>query len=161
MKNLEDYYKNRPQKMMGSCCIFFNEKNEVLLVKPTYKDYWALPGGGVELNESPMSACIREVKEEVGLNIKNIDFICVDYNPNNGKYNSDSLEFLFFGGILDKNQIKKIKLAKGEIENFKFAPQEEAFLIIGGRLKNRLPVALKLIKNNTPSYLENANLLQA
>ncbi|WLD94779.1 NUDIX hydrolase [Alkalihalobacillus sp. AL-G] len=31
---------------------------------------WNFPGGGVEKNESPEEACIREVKEETGYNIE-------------------------------------------------------------------------------------------
>lgn len=33
-------------------------------------DMWLVPGGHIELDETPDAACIREVKEEVGLDIK-------------------------------------------------------------------------------------------
>lgn len=33
------------------------------------KEYWVLPGGGIESEESPEQACHREVKEETGLDI--------------------------------------------------------------------------------------------
>jgi len=33
-------------------------------------DMWLVPGGHIELDETPEEACIREVKEEVGLDIK-------------------------------------------------------------------------------------------
>lgn len=44
--------------------------NEVLLIKrrdEPFKDYWALPGGYVEPNESLEAAAARELKEETNL----------------------------------------------------------------------------------------------
>lgn len=49
--------------------------NKVVLLKRIRKEngkylhYYAIPGGGVELNESLEEACIREVKEEVSLDV--------------------------------------------------------------------------------------------
>ncbi|MFE7359162.1 NUDIX domain-containing protein [Streptomyces sp. NPDC057543] len=44
-----------------------NKASRVLLVKPTYREQWLLPGGGAEPGESPEHACRREVHEELGL----------------------------------------------------------------------------------------------
>jgi len=40
-----------------------------LLCHRTDRDFWNLPGGGVEHGETPWQAVIREVKEEVGLHV--------------------------------------------------------------------------------------------
>ena len=47
----KNYYSTLPTKRMGAAVIFFNQKKEILIVKPTYKDHWSLPGGTVNKNE--------------------------------------------------------------------------------------------------------------
>jgi 8-oxo-dGTP pyrophosphatase MutT (NUDIX family) len=48
-------------------CLIQNEKGEVLVVKETGRDWWDLPGGGMDHHESIKSAIAREMKEEVNL----------------------------------------------------------------------------------------------
>lgn len=51
--------------------IVFNKKNHrVILVKRRDIPIWVLPGGGIDANESPEEAVIREVFEETGLVVK-------------------------------------------------------------------------------------------
>ncbi len=49
-----------------------NEKNELLLVKhqKNNKEYWLLPGGGVEFGETLEQALEREFMEELGIKVK-------------------------------------------------------------------------------------------
>lgn len=43
-----------------------NDKGEVLVVKERGRDWWDLPGGGMEHGENVKEALARELKEEVG-----------------------------------------------------------------------------------------------
>ncbi len=59
--------------------------NKIVLVKrknPPYKDYFALPGGFVEVGERVEEAAIREAKEETGLDVKIIKLAGVYSDPN-------------------------------------------------------------------------------
>lgn len=57
-------------KTVGVKCLIQNEDHEYLLIKTTYSgDYWTIPGGGSHRNESLENAAIREVKEEVGIDV--------------------------------------------------------------------------------------------
>jgi ADP-ribose pyrophosphatase YjhB (NUDIX family) len=52
------------------CIMTVNERHEVLLVKRAIdpqKGFWCLPGGFMELQETPEGAGLRELQEETGL----------------------------------------------------------------------------------------------
>ncbi|MCX6816618.1 MAG: NUDIX domain-containing protein [Candidatus Beckwithbacteria bacterium] len=54
--------------LVGVTGIIFNDKNEVLLFKHTYRSHaWSLPGGYLKSGEHPCEALEREIKEESGL----------------------------------------------------------------------------------------------
>jgi ADP-ribose pyrophosphatase YjhB (NUDIX family) len=54
--------------LVGVTGIVFNEKNEILLFKHSYRSHaWSLPGGYLKANEHPSEGLEREIKEESGL----------------------------------------------------------------------------------------------
>lgn len=56
------------QFLVGVTGIIFNEKQEILLFKHTYRSHaWSLPGGYLKSGEHPREALEREIKEESGL----------------------------------------------------------------------------------------------
>jgi 8-oxo-dGTP diphosphatase len=63
---------NRPRAFAA---IFKN--NQILMTKHDYPDktFWTLPGGGLETGETFEEAVIREVREEVNLNVKVVGFL--------------------------------------------------------------------------------------
>lgn len=44
-----------------------NDAGDLLLIRRTDNDNWALPGGGIELGESLTQAAVRETREESGI----------------------------------------------------------------------------------------------
>lgn len=152
----QDYYNSLAKKPMGADVLFLNEKNEILVVKPNYKDEWLLPGGTTESGESPRESAIREAEEEIGLDIKIKQMLCMDYNVTP---EGDNLKFIFFGGILSEDQIANIKLQESELTEYKFVNFEEALSLFGPRKIKRIPHALNALKNNTVIYLEHGKLI--
>jgi ADP-ribose pyrophosphatase YjhB (NUDIX family) len=55
---------------IGSHAIILDDCSRVLLCHRCDYDLWNLPGGGLGLNEAPWECVIREVKEEVGLDVE-------------------------------------------------------------------------------------------
>jgi len=80
----QKYLETLPMKRMGSGCLFFNSREQVLIVKSTYKLVWEIPGGVVEHNESPKQCCQREIKEEIGLALSIDRLLVVDYGSQMG-----------------------------------------------------------------------------
>ncbi len=61
------FQRTLARKRMSAGALFLDAAGRVLLVEPVYKRNWEIPGGVVELNESPRAACVREAGEELGL----------------------------------------------------------------------------------------------
>ena len=57
-------------KQAVSGMIFCSERKKILLIKRRDIPVWVLPGGGVEEQETPEQAVIREVYEETGLSVQ-------------------------------------------------------------------------------------------
>jgi len=61
----------RPRFRAGVAAVVFDEQGRVLLFKHTYRKFeWGLPAGGLEYNEQPENAIVREFFEETGMQIE-------------------------------------------------------------------------------------------
>lgn len=69
-------------KKSAIAIIFNPSKTELLLIKRRDVPVWVLPGGGIEDNEAPAAAAVREALEETGLTVK-IERQVADYQPIN------------------------------------------------------------------------------
>ena len=108
-------------KRKGSSIIFVNDKEQILLFlrdnKPDlpYPNMWDVPGGHVEANEHPEECIIREMKEEMDLDIDEFDlFSKIEFE--------DRIEYTFWASAdLD---IDKIELTEGQ--QLKWFTRDEA-----------------------------------
>jgi len=59
----------------GVKVMLFNDADELLLIRNAYGDsgQYLLPGGGVSRDESPAAAAIREVREEIGIELDRVE----------------------------------------------------------------------------------------
>jgi ADP-ribose pyrophosphatase YjhB (NUDIX family) len=63
--------------------VVFNEEKEVLLARRTDNGLWCIPGGHVDLGETLVQACLRELKEETGLTGEVIRLVGIYSDPKN------------------------------------------------------------------------------
>jgi len=149
----EEYYGKLPKKHIGAIALIFNEKRQLLLVKPTYKDGWSIPGGGVEQDETPKTTVLREIKEEIGLDLNDVVLICVAYTPKSG-IKPETLQFIFYGNELNEIDIHKIKLDEREHSEYRLVDVREADALLDERQKRILPHCIEAIKNQKTVYIE-------
>jgi mutator protein MutT len=58
------------------CALIYNNENKILAVSRRNKpNDWNLPGGKVDEGETLSQACVREVYEETGIKIKNLQLV--------------------------------------------------------------------------------------
>lgn len=148
------YAQSLPKKRLGAGCLCFNERGQILLVKPVYKSVWEIPGGVVELDESPQACCEREMREELGLERDAGALLGVDYlHATQDK--TEALMFIFDGGVLSEGEIAAIRLPPEELSDFGFFGIDSLPAKMSPALQRRVLAAWRQSPENRGLYLEN------
>jgi 8-oxo-dGTP diphosphatase len=115
----------------------------LLIVNPTYKAHWSIPGGIMEADgETPWEACRREVREEVGLDVGRGRLVVADFlRPKPGK--PGGLRFLFDCGVLPGDLLSTIVLQDEELSEYRLLDPTEALALLSGPLRRRVGAALE------------------
>lgn len=141
----------------ASGVLFFDSEGRVLLVHPTYKDVWEVPGGSLELDESPIQAAEREIKEELGFAPRVGRLLCVDWVPPAPPWDG-GLMFLFDGGVLGAEQIAGIRLRPEELDRFEFVAPDALDTILVPRLARRVAESVRAREEGGSVYLEDGRV---
>ena len=101
--------------MIGVKIILINPKKEILLLHRdnnpniAVPNKWSFVGGALEEGETPEEAIIRETKEEIDYDVKDISLF--------KEYDDPGIKIYVFVGIIDK-EISKLTLTEGDDMNF-------------------------------------------
>ncbi|MFC5465915.1 NUDIX hydrolase [Lederbergia graminis] len=75
VEELRKIVGKRPLILVGAKVLVFNEHGHILLQNRTDTNKWGLPGGLMELGESLEETAVREVQEETGLEIAELQLV--------------------------------------------------------------------------------------
>ena len=117
-----------------------NEEGKILIAQRNLKNsqggLWEFPGGKIEPNETKEEAIIREIKEEMDIDIEAKKFIGQKvFNYPDKDINLIAIECKQIKGDIKLNEHEDIKwVNKNELRNFNFAPADK--FIINAILEN-------------------------
>lgn len=136
--------------------LVFDGRGRLLILKPTYKSGWTVPGGEMEdTGESPWQACRREIREECGIEVTRGRLACVDHRPAKPGRRG-GVRFLFDCGPLPDEVLAGVRVQPTEIREYRLVPIEEALPLLRGPVRRRVAAVLAA---DGFVYLENGRPL--
>ena len=142
-----------PRIPASAGALVWDRTGRLLILKPTYKSGWTIPGGVVEDDgESPWDACRRETREECGLHVRRGRLVCVDFlRPRPGR--PGGMRFLFDCGAFKDRRLAGIVLQEDEISAYRLARVDRALDLLSGPVRRRVAAAVS--KPGRTHYLED------
>jgi ADP-ribose pyrophosphatase YjhB (NUDIX family) len=142
------------RKRVATKVVIRDDAGAVLLVNPTYKAHWDLPGGMAEANEPPRLAAARELREELDLVVLLGRLLLVEWVGPSGPWD-DQLVFVFDGGVLNADAAGRLKLNDPELSAYQFARPEETAQLLRADVSQRLDRARRALADGTTGYDES------
>lgn len=112
-----------PTKRIISQGLLRDEQGRVLLCELTYKKEWDLPGGVIEAGEAPALGLVRELEEELGIEVEVRGLITVNWLPAWREWD-DACIFLFDLGTVDGSITEGMTLQATEIKSVQWCDVE-------------------------------------
>jgi 8-oxo-dGTP diphosphatase len=130
-----------PAIPVSAGALVFDRAGRLLILKPTYKSGWTIPGGVMEADgETPWQACQREVREECGIEVRRARLACMDFRrPKPGR--PGGIRFLFDCGRVDDKDLAGIVVQPEEVSEYRLAALPDALGLLRGPIRRRVRAA--------------------
>lgn len=143
-----------PRKRAISQMLVRSPDSRVLLCQLTYKQDWDLPGGVVEVGESPQVAVAREVEEELGLTLPAGRLLLTDWLPPWSGWD-DALCLVFDGGVREESMLDSVVRQTREIRSVAFCTPAEVEERCADFTARRVAAAVAALDTDGGSYTES------
>lgn len=142
---VEQYVASLNRKRTVAGVLFRDAQDRVLLLQPSYKPNWEIPGGAGEADESPWETAAREVAEELGITDRPLGaLLVVDYvRPQDGR--DEGVVFVFDGGLLEETDLVGFAFNDGEILSAHLCTEEQVRASVKPLLADRIASALHAV----------------
>jgi 8-oxo-dGTP pyrophosphatase MutT (NUDIX family) len=152
----EEYYRSLPRHIAGAGAIFHDQEQRVLLVKPSYRETWQLPGGAMDAGEFPWETARREVREEIGLELAPGRLLAVDWVPPQPDGRPALANFVFDGGPLTLSEAEqRINLQPGELTAWRLAAPQEWDTLLAPHMTRRIGACAAALASGSTAYLHH------
>jgi 8-oxo-dGTP diphosphatase len=130
-----------PAIPVSAGALVFDRAARLLILKPTYKSGWTIPGGVMEADgETPWEACQREVREECGIEVRRARLACMDFRrPKPGR--AGGVRFLFDCGRVGDKDLAGIVVQPEEVSEYRLAALPDALGLLRGPIRRRVRAA--------------------
>ncbi len=143
-----------PRKRAIAQMLVRDTEGRVLLCNLTYKQDWDLPGGVVEMNESPRLAVGRELEEELALTIAPSRLLLTDWLPPWSGWD-DAVCLVFDGGVHDPAIAERIVPQAREIRGARFCTLAEVHSLCADFTARRIDSALARVDGDGAAFTES------
>jgi 8-oxo-dGTP diphosphatase len=132
-----------PAIPVSAGALIFDRAGRLLILKPTYKTGWTIPGGVMEANgETPWEACRREVREECGIELHRARLACMDFRrPRPGR--PGGIRFLFDCGRAESEVLAAVTVQPEEVSEYRLADVPDALGLLRRPIRRRVRAALR------------------
>lgn len=150
----DEYVRSLDRKRMSAGVLFRDAADRVLLVEPSYKPHWDIPGGAVDAGEPPWTTAVREVREELGLDRPVGRLLVIDHQPDDGRF-PEGMAYVFDGGVISEQEVADLVLTDPEIVAARLAVLDDFAEKLKPSLARRVAVALSVARTGGLALCEN------
>jgi 8-oxo-dGTP pyrophosphatase MutT (NUDIX family) len=143
-----------PRKRAIAQMLVRDTEGRVLLCNLTYKQDWDLPGGVVEVNESPRLAAEREVEEELALTVPAGPLVLTDWLPPWSGWD-DAVCLVYDGGRHEPSLQDRIVAQRREIRSARFCSPVEVHQLCADFTARRVDSAMANVEAGRCSFTES------